>query len=202
MTQLVIIGAGGHARVLVEALGSRRSEIIGFVTSVPESASGVMTGIPRLGDDRDLLARGSGGLSLINGIGSIGDPQRHRTVFEDFAKAGFAFATIVHPTAIIASDVVLGTGAQIMAGCVLQPGVRVGSNAIVNTGAIIDHDSVIGDHAHIAPGATLSGHVDVGSSSHVGTGAAIIQGIRIGAGALIAAGAVVAADVASGSSVA
>jgi sugar O-acyltransferase (sialic acid O-acetyltransferase NeuD family) len=195
MTALVIIGAGGHARVLVEALKSRRSDILGFVSADAETASGIMTGIPRIGDDRDLRARGPADILLVNGIGSVGNPDRRRAIFEGFSSAGFAFATVIHPSAVVASDVVIGAGTQIMAGCVLQPGVRIGANVIINTGAIIDHDTVIGDHVHIAPGARLSGDVKIGNLVHVGTGATIIEGIRIGDTALVAAGAVVTADV-------
>jgi UDP-perosamine 4-acetyltransferase len=198
---LIIIGAGGHARVLVEALRQYRSDILGFVTQDREDASGVMTGIPRIGNDRDLHARGPAGILLVNGVGSVANPDRRRAIYDDFHRAGFAFATVVHPSALVASDVAIGEGTQIMTSCVLQPGVRIGVNAIVNTGAIVDHDTIIGDHAHIAPGVCLSGGIIVGDSAHVGVGATVIQGIRIGDGAVVAAGAVVTADVLAGTTV-
>lgn len=198
MSAIVILGAGGHARVLVEALNRAGTAITGFVVNAAEPASGVMAGIPCIGDDDTLLARGPAGLMLINGVGTVGDPRPRRAVYEKFRQAGFAFAAVIHPSAIVASDASLGDGVQLMAGCALQPGARIGANTIVNTGAMIDHDAIIGDHVHIAPGACLAGDVTVGASSHIGAGAIVIQGLRIGDGAMVAAGAVVTADVASG----
>jgi UDP-perosamine 4-acetyltransferase len=196
VTGIVIIGGGGHARVLVEALAARRSDILGFVSPDIDPASGVMTGLSRLGDDSYLMARGPDGILLVNGIGTTGNPERRRATFDAYRKAGFAFMSLFQPSAIVASDVVLDEGAQIMARAVLQPGVRIGANTIVNTGAILDHDVSIGDHAHVAPGACLAGGVRVGDASHIGAGATIIQNIWIKDGALVGAGAVVIADVA------
>lgn len=198
MSPLVILGAGGHARVLVEAFQGTTESILGFVSNDDEQASGNMATLQRMGDDAQLIARGPAGIRLVNGVGTIGDPQKRRDVFERFRQAGFDFATVVHRSAIIAGDAILGDGAQIMAGCVIQPGVRLGMNSIVNTGALIDHDSIVGAHVHIAPGARLSGGVSVGASAHIGPGATVIQGIHIGDGALVAAGAVVIDDVAAG----
>jgi sugar O-acyltransferase (sialic acid O-acetyltransferase NeuD family) len=183
--------------VLVEALGLRRAEIAGYVAAAKESAIGVMAGMAYLGGDEELLERGSEGIVLVNGVGTVDVNSPRRSIFEKYRKAGFTFAAVIHPAAMVASDVVVGDGAQIMAGAVLQPGTRVGANAIVNTGALIDHDGIIGDHAHISPGACLAGSVVVGSGAHVGAGATVIQNIRIGEGSVVAAGAVVVDDVAA-----
>ena len=115
--------------------------------------------------------------------------------------AGFTFISFNHPSAVLAADTSIGEGAQIMAGAVLQPGVSLGINCIVNTRASLDHDCRIGDHVHIAPGAVLSGGVTIGDGCHIGTGAIVIQNIRIGAGAMIAAGAVITRDVLPGARV-
>jgi sugar O-acyltransferase (sialic acid O-acetyltransferase NeuD family) len=193
--RLVVIGAGGHARVVVEALRSHHTEIIGFVTNDPQDSTGVMRELPCIGTDGDLLAAGPQGTDLVNGIGSTGKSEVRRKLFDRFRKGGFRFATVVHPAATVASDVVLGEGAQVMAGAVLQPGVVIGANAIVNTGALVDHDVRIGEHAHIAPGACLAGGVTIGTAAHVGAGSTVIQNVRVGDGALIAAGAAVTSDV-------
>lgn len=157
-----------------------------------------MTGLSQLGDDDQLIAAGADGAMLVNGIGSVGNPTCRQATFEMFRGKGFKFATVIHPSAIDAFDVVLGEGVQIMAGAVLQPGVRIGMNAIVNTGAVIDHDSVIADHVHISPGACLAGGVKVGRASNIGVGATVIQNVSVGERALVAAGAVVIDDVPSG----
>jgi len=193
-----MIGAGGHARVLTEALKAGGRILVGFATTNPEEGLGVMRDVKRLGSDDELLARGPTDLILVNGVGSTSRPVARRAVFDRFKAAGFSFASVVHPSATVASDVAVGEGAQIMAGAVLQPGVRVGRNAIINTGAVVDHDSDIGDHVHVATGACLAGSVSVGASAHVGAGASVINNVRIGAEALVGAGALVLSDVEAG----
>jgi UDP-perosamine 4-acetyltransferase len=199
VTKLIMIGAGGHARVLAEALKAGGRVLVGFATNDAEHGSGAMRDIERVGSDDDLLARGPAELMLVNGIGSTSRPAARRAAFERFKAAGFAFVAVVHPSAVLASDASVGEGAQIMAGAVLQAGVRVGRNAIINTGAIVDHDGDIGDHVHVATGARLAGSVTVGASGHVGAGACVINNIRIGVDAVVGAGAVVLRDVQAGS---
>ena len=139
-----------------------------------------------------------GDVRLVNGVGSTGSTASRRDIYDRFTREGYCFATVIHPSAIVAPEVQIEDGVQIMAGAILQAGSSVGSNAIVNTGAIIDHDCVVGAHAHIAPGAVLSGGVHVGSGAHIGTGACIIQGVSIGAASVVGAGAVVIKDVPPG----
>lgn len=196
----LIIGAGGHARVLIEALTKSGTAILGCVAK--EVPSRWTPSIPFLGDDEALLRHAPSSVVLINGIGSTARPDLRRDVFLRFKQRGYHFGTVVHPAAILPSDIVLGEGAQVMAGAILQPGCRVGENAIVNTGAVVDHDCRIGAHVHVAPGAVLSGDVKVGEGAHVGTGARVIQGVEIGAGAVIGAGAAVIRDVPPGTKVA
>jgi sugar O-acyltransferase (sialic acid O-acetyltransferase NeuD family) len=198
VTKLIMIGAGGHARVVAEALKAEGRVLAGFVTPDAESGSGVMQDIQRIGSDEDLLVFGPADVLLVNGIGSAGRPLARRSAFERFKAAGFAFTGVVHPSAIIASDVIMGEGAQVMAAAVLQPGVRLGRNALINTGAIVDHDTNIFDHAHVATGARLAGTVTLGEGAHVGAGASVINNVRIGAGAIVGVGAVVLRDVDAG----
>lgn len=195
---VLILGAGGHAKVLVEALLADGALIAGILDADPARLGDTVLGVPVIGDDRIADDFPCDAVRLVNGIGSIGLPALRRAIFERFLARGFAFATVVHPSAVVASDVELGEGAQVMAGVVLQPGCHIGRNAIINTRASVDHDCTIGDHAHIAPGVTLSGGVTVGSGCHLGTGATVIQGVRIGDGSVVGAGAVVTKDVAAG----
>ncbi|QXE90592.1 acetyltransferase [Geomonas subterranea] len=195
---VLIIGAGGHAKVLVEALLAEGALIAGMLDADPARLGDSVLGVPVIGDDNTAEDFPRDAVRLVNGIGSIGLPEMRRSIFERFSARGYRFATVVHPSAVVASDVELGAGAQIMAGAVLQPGCRIGDNVIINTRASVDHDCTIGDHTHIAPGVTLSGGVTVGSGCHVGTGATVIQGVRIGDGSVIGAGAVVTKDVAAG----
>lgn len=195
---LLILGAGGHAKVLVEALLADGALIAGLLDADPARLGDNVLGVPVIGEDRTAEDFPCDAVRLVNGIGSIGLPTLRRAIFEKFSVRGYGFATVIHPSAVVASDAELGEGAQIMAGAVLQPGCHIGSNAIINTRASVDHDCTVGDHTHIAPGVTISGGVTIGSGCHVGTGATVIQGVRIGDGSVVGAGAVVTKDVAAG----
>jgi len=194
---VLVLGAGGHTKVLIEALLASSAIIAGIVDPDPALAEGTILGIPVLGNDDVVRGFSPSEILLVNGLGSVGLPSKRQQLFENFKKMGYRFATVVHPSAIVASNVELNEGAQIMAGAVIQPGSRIGRNVIVNTRSAVDHDCIIGDHVHIAPGAILSGGVSIGEASHIGTGATVIQGICIGAESVIGAGAVVLTDVPS-----
>ena len=192
--KIVIVGGGGHARVLLDILRLRKQVITGY-TDVKVRAP---MPLKYLGDDAAFIKKHSPReVVLVNGIGSVGLPQARREVYERFKKAGFVFLSVIHPRAVIASDAVLGEGVQAMAGTVVNTGARAGENVIINTLSSVDHDSNIGAHTHIAPGVTVCADVHIGEGCHAGTGAKFIQGLRIGDGVLICAGAVVVKDIAS-----
>jgi len=190
---VVVIGAGGHARVLVEALLRAGTRIVGAID--PDGAAGRSLVITYLGGDDVLAEYPPSKVRLVNAVGSTGDASRRRGVFERFKNAGYTFASVIHPAAVVATSCQLAEGVQVMAGAVVQPGTRIGANSLINTSASVDHDCVLGAHVHIAPGATLSGGVRVGDNAHIGTAACVIQQVVVGEGAVIGAGAVVLADV-------
>ena len=195
MKPIVILGGGGHARVVIDALRCAGHVIAGVIDPKPDVAKTLPSGITWLG--KDLSQVRAAEVQLAIGVGSIdvGAKNPRPNLFNEAKAGGFTILSFRHPSAIVAGDVALGEGAQVMAGAILQSGIRLGVNCIVNTGASLDHDCRIGDHVHIAPGAVLSGTVEVGDGCHLGTGAIVIQNIRIGAGAMIAAGAIITKDV-------
>lgn len=195
---IIILGAGGHAKVLIEALRQSGRTISGLLTTDPTLSGSNILGIPVLGSDEVINSFSPYDIRLVNGLGSVDLPLNRQRIFERFNCMGYKFATSIHPSAVIATDVLLGEGVQVMAGSVIQPGCRIGNNSIINTRASVDHDCTIGDHVHIAPGVTASGSVRIGSGSHIGTGATLIQGVAIGNGCLIAAGALVVKDICDG----
>lgn len=199
--EILLLGAGGHARVLIEALRAAGVHPAGIIDANPATCGSSVMGVPVLGDDAELERRDPERYLLVNGVGSIRCTANRRRVFDYYKALAFRFEVVRHPSAVIASDAVLEEGAQVMAGAVLQPGCRVGCNSIVNTRTSLDHDCIVGAHVHLAPGVTLSGEVSVADGAHVGTGATVIQQIAIGAGALVAAGAVVVRDVPAGAKV-
>jgi len=195
---VIIIGAGGHAKVLVDLLLASGSEIIGL-TDVDASRHGTkLLGRLVLGTDDIIADHAVDDVELVVGVGSTAPSNLRLSVYERYTKQGYTFHRCIHPSAIIGGEVEIQDGAQIMAGTVIQPGAQIGKNTIINTRASIDHDCQIGDHVHVAPGATLGGTVTIGDGAHIGTGSSIIENIHIGKDAMIAAGACVVKDVRDG----
>jgi sugar O-acyltransferase (sialic acid O-acetyltransferase NeuD family) len=190
---IIIIGGGGHAKVLIDTLLLLNKKVLGY-TDI-DAEKGAVLGLSRLGDDEKISEFDPKKIRLVNGMGSINSTSSRKRLYEHFLKKGFQFENVIHPASIVSSNTMLEEGIQIMAGAVVQPGSRLGADTIVNTCAVIDHDCNIGAHVHIAPGAVLSGNVRIEEGVHVGTGAKIIQGLVIGSGSLIGAGSVVIEDV-------
>lgn len=198
---VILIGAGGHAGVLIEVLRQQGRHIL-FATDDDEGLHGSkVSGVQIEGPDARVLEVPPDSVRLINAVGSVTAPTRRRRVFEQFVERGYRFEQVIHPTAVLASSVELGEGAQVMAGAVIQPSAIIGPNVLVNTRACVDHDCVIEAHVHVAPGVTLSGGVHVHDTVHIGTGATVIQNIDIGREAVVGAGAVVVGDVSAGATV-
>lgn len=189
---IVIVGNGGHARVLIEILLMQQRQILGYTAPTEEHNP---YNIVYLGTDEAILQHEPERVELVNAIGSVSTTELREHVFTFFKSKGYRFCTIIHPSAIVSNTAMLGEGVQIMAGTIIQPFVRIGNNTIINTSASIDHDCCIGDHCHIAPGCVLSGNVTVGKGTHIGTGANIIQNIKIGNNVIIGAGSLVLRNV-------
>jgi sugar O-acyltransferase (sialic acid O-acetyltransferase NeuD family) len=197
---LVVLCAGGHARVIIEALRSCGIDPFALTDRDPSRKGSIMCGIKIIGTDEQVTAMAAGEIELANGLGnrtarSDSGLGARRALFERFCALGYSFPVIAHAASTVASDAELKAGAQIMAGALVQSGARVGYNVIVNTGAIVEHDCRVGDHAHIAPGAVLCGGVAVAEEAHIGAGAVVLNGLSVGRGAVVAAGAVVTTDV-------
>jgi len=191
----IILGSGGHARVLMDIVKSSTTWAILGYTDV---ALGELGDVPYLGNDFVLETYLDKGILLINGIGSIESPRKRREIYKRLSQAGYRFANITQTNAAVSKRTSIREGVQIIGASVIQTGTEIGENCIINTSAIIDHDCTIGAHTHIAPGVVLSGGVRIGEECHIGTGSVVIQGITIGDGALIGAGSLVISDIPSG----
>lgn len=176
--------------------GERASlEPIGFVDDGIE-AGVLVLGLPVFGPLASLPSLAHDAVVV-----AIGDNGRRREVCVQLEESGQRLVAAVHPSAIIARDVVIEPGAMICAAAVVNTGSRVGKGAIINTGATVDHHSTIGACAHIAPGVRMGGEVHIGPGSLVGVGAVILPRRIVGRGAIVGAGAVVTRDVADGTCV-
>lgn len=188
---VIILGSGGHAKVLINILKLCDIKIFGITDPETPKSYGLYEDITYLGDDNSISEYSPDKLLLVNGLGSAGKCDKRKLLFDKFKNHGYSFASLIHPSAIIAPDVKLSEGVQVMAGAIIQPGSIIGKNTIINTKVSVDHDCQIGSHVHLAPGVTLSGNVKVGDETHIGTGANIIQNINIGRNSLVGAGSLV-----------
>lgn len=199
--RVIVLGGGGHARVVLDAARQAGASVVGF--TAPEADPGELLGAPYLGTDEVLNDYQPDRIRLLNGIGLLpgGEKVRER-LFSRLEEEGYLFKELVHPRATMSSSAGIEQGAQVMMGACVQTRARLGKNCIVNTGATVDHDCRISAHAHIAPGATLAGDVRVGRGAFVGAGATVVQGVEIGDYGVVGAGAVVLDSVAPHSTVA
>lgn len=194
---VLLLGAGGHAKVVIEALRCMGRTILGVVTpDLPKETE--VFGIPVLGSDETVYGFSPLHVELVNGIGALPGSALRWHLCQLFRKRGYRFAPVIHPSAVIAPNAVLAEGVQIMAGVVIQPGVEIGSDSIINTRSSVDHDCSIGPNCHLAPGVTLSGGITIGAGCHLGPGSCVVQGISIGDNTVIAAGSVVYENIPSG----
>lgn len=193
MPRVVILGAGGYGRLVLDILHQDRAVVVeGFVDPDVRLHGRTVNGVPVLGGDDllpDLLRDGVEGA-----VAAIGDNHIRAMLFRKLCDMGFAPVNAIHPRAIIGSHVELGRGVVVMARAVVNVNARLGDDVVVNTGATIDHDDVLEDHAQVWPGANLAGNVTVGAFSYVGTGAVVVPGVKIGRNSLVGAGAVVIGD--------
>lgn len=192
MTDLVLLGGGGHARSVLAALMQLGIQVRGYLAPAP---GGLSVQLEYLGDDDVLERMDPAEVQFINGLGSVGSTTSRRALYERVSTHGFCFAPVIHPRAFVDPGAHLGGGVQILAGAVINVGAVIGDDVIINTGAIIEHDVTIGAHSHVSPGAVAAGGVHLGEGVHVGLGARVIQGMRVGSESLIGAGAVVIRDV-------
>jgi len=183
----LIIGAGGHAKVIADILLSRGRTVVGFLDDNPELLNKRILGLPILGHSDDWQRLEPDG--LIIGIGN--NAIRKRIAQKLSVDARPPWITAIHAETVVAASVQIGPGSVLMPGVIINADTDIGAHAIVNTGATIDHDCVVGDYAHIAPGVHMAGGVYIGESTFVGIGAVIIPQITISTNCTIGAGACV-----------
>lgn len=195
--QLVLIGAGGHAKVVLALAQAAGFTVVG-VCDPALAGTTHWRGIPVLGDDAALARFRPGEIGLANGVGQVPGSTQRQQLFERLAAQGHRFPPLAHPRACIDASATLHEGAQVMAGAVVQADCVIGANALINSAASVDHDCLIGAHVHIAPGAVLCGGVQVGDGAFIGAGATVLPALQVGPRGLVAAGAVLARALAAG----
>lgn len=204
--RLVILGAGGHAAVVVESAVRAGWQIAGIASREPIDARGPFSGAAWLGDPDEATVRARIESLVVSGArvhAAVGDGRTRERWSGGFGPAGETspFAAVIDPTAIVSPSAVVAPGAFIGAGAIVQARALVSTGAIVNTRAVVEHDATVGAFAHVSPAAVLCGGVAVGAGAHVGAGTVVLPAKRIGDWAIVGAGAVVTRDVAAGATV-
>ncbi len=180
--KLLLVGAGGHARTVVDALNDNRHEILAYTALSPST----WLDAPFLSDadaqpgDFDGFVMGVGGVT--------GEMLAARLdLFRSYEARGFEAVSLIHSTAYVAPGAAVADGATIMPRVAVNPGTAIGAAAIINTGAIVEHDVRIGAGAHVAPGAVVLGGARVGDNAMIGAGAVVLPGGEVNAGELVPA---------------
>lgn len=193
MPDVVLVGGGGHAGVLLAVLGRLGHRVIGYAAPGPKTAR---VALPYLGSDDDLVRQyANTDVIAALGLGKTRVDDRRMQLLTSLARAGLRFPPIVAPSATVHGDVTLGDGTVVLDGAVVTTGARLGRGCIVNTLAGVDHDAVLGDDVHVAPGATVCGDVVIGDHCLIAAGATLIQGVHVCGGTLVGAGATVVRNI-------
>ncbi|NUP07119.1 MAG: acetyltransferase [Polyangiaceae bacterium] len=182
-----VIGAGGHAKVIVGLLHALGARIEACFDDDATKRGQQILGVPI----RSLTELPTEALAVL----AIGNNRTRQRLARELPCV---WASLVHPTAFVDPSSLIGPGSVVFAGAVIQPDVVVGAHAIVNTAASIDHDGNVGDFVHVAPGCHLAGTVTIDEGAFLGVGVSVVPGRRVGAWATVGAGACVIRDIAPG----
>jgi sugar O-acyltransferase (sialic acid O-acetyltransferase NeuD family) len=186
--KLVVIGAGGHAKVVTDTARGAGWEVVGFVDDRPNAQ---LFDLTYLGTTQNFQMPPQTQLVI-----AIGDNKTREKIATQWSGQ-VDWATVIHPRATVSSHVKLDAGTVVFAGVVIQADTRLGHHCIVNTSASIDHDCQIADFCHIAPQAVLTGHVRLETGAFVGAGSVVLPGRRVGAWSTLGAGSVIVNDLES-----
>jgi UDP-perosamine 4-acetyltransferase len=202
---ILVIGAGGHGKVVADVAFSAGFKILGYLDrNADKVGSTVVAGRGKVLYSDDTLPPafvktgkiGSKRTAIALGIGD----NRARLRYADWLAAA-PLPALVHSSATVSGEALVEGGAVVMANAAVNPGARICRASVVNTAAVVEHDCVLGEGAHLGPGAVLCGNVHIGSLAFIGAQAVIIPGVRVGDGATVGAGCVVLEDVPAGATV-
>ena len=197
MHEIILIGAGGHARACIDVIElSNQFKIVGLVergdTNTQENL-----GYPIIGTDEDLPGLHQKYKYALVTIGQIKSPDIRMRLFHHLQELDYHLPTIVSPRAYISKYAQIGDGTIVLHDAIVNANARIGNNCIINNKALVEHDVEVGDHCHIATGAILNGEVTVGNKSFIGSGSVLKQSVSIGSDCVIGAGVVIKTDVES-----
>jgi sugar O-acyltransferase (sialic acid O-acetyltransferase NeuD family) len=193
--RVIVVGRSDQGRQaidIIEEVGG--AKIVGVLDR--DTTDGLVAGYPVLGSDEDLAtaSESTGATAFVVAIGA--NATRHRLLMREMVRSPHLEPLrVVHPSAVVARDAVVGPGSILMAGTIVSNGCRLGTGALLCTRSSLDHDSVLGDCASLAPGVSTGGRVRIGECTAVGLGANVIHGVTIGSNTVIGSASLVLEDV-------
>ncbi|NQX45863.1 acetyltransferase [Paenibacillus tritici] len=191
MENLLILGAGGHGKVVAEAaMLTGRWDDIAFLDN--DTTLNRVIGIPVIGSFDTYLDHSK---AYSSAVVAIGNNENRFVWLTKLEQAGFKIPVIIHPSSIVSKFSQIESGTVVLAGAVINADASIAKGCILNTSSTIDHDCVIGNGVHVSPGANVSGTVTINDFSWLGVGASIVNNITIGSHVIVAAGAVVISDI-------
>jgi sugar O-acyltransferase (sialic acid O-acetyltransferase NeuD family) len=195
MEKIVLIGAGGHCKVIIDIIKSRNEfEIVG-ITDEKQKINNVLD-VPIIGSDEILYQIFNSGVQYaFISIGALNNINLRNLIYDKLEKIGFKIPVLIHKNATVSEYSEIKDGTCVMPGAIINAGSCIGKNCIINTGCVIDHDCNIGNNTHISPNVTIAGNVNIGNNTHIGIGSSIIQGLSLGSNVTIGAGAVVITNI-------
>lgn len=198
MSDLLLIGGGGHCRSCIDVIeADGRYRIRGIVQPLSDETDGIF-GYPVLGSDEDLPFLLQETSQALVTVGQIRSPEIRIRLFELLKQSGGKLPRIVSPFAYCSKYAEMDVGTIIMHGAIVNAGASIGTNCIINSKALIEHDVIVADHCHVSTSAKVNGGVTIGKGSFIGSGAILKEGIVIGENVIISAGQVILRDVSSG----
>lgn len=194
--EVIVLGSGGHAKVVIDILHQMINYKIIGVTSTNLKHGSLFQGYKVLGDDNVLpLYKQNGIKHVVMGIGGYRDNNLRKTLFKQIKSLGFEFVNVIHPQSILSETSKLGEGVIIFPGAIINTEVKIGDNVIIATGASVDHGTIIENHVLVSAGVIIGANSIIKESALLALGSKVISGITIGSNSLIAAGAVVVNDI-------
>jgi UDP-perosamine 4-acetyltransferase len=186
----IVVGGGGHARVLVDAVEDMQEiELVGFVSA---NKGELLYGYPCLGSDEVLPMIYESGIS--HALLAIGDNRGRKSAMAALKRHGFTLINVISRGAQVSKYAQIGTGVAILPGGIVNANAKLSDAVIVNTNASVDHDCILGECVHVGPGASVAGGVRLDDGVFLGAGSSIVPRVSIGAWTVVGAGAVVISD--------
>lgn len=193
--KVIIVGAGGHAKVVMEAIDPDKYLIVGILDKDTSKLHEKINGVEIIGGDMEADQFYNQGVTCaVIAIGHIGNSTVRNDLFYRFKSIGYDMINVIHKTAIVSDNIELGQGNMVLAGAIINSGAVIMDNTIINTGVIVEHDAVIQNGVHLAPRTVIAGGTKIGENSFVGLGSVVIQGLKIGKNCIIGAGSTVIKD--------